>query len=128
MLGYMGIYKTLKTIETLALHERVPKLVTVVLYIPILHSIPYNNIYSHIYIYKGCYIVEQEFPCLLIFTHSQTLTHSHSRTLTHTHTLTHSHTHTRTHAHMHTRTHAHMHTHTHTHTHTRTHAHIYKHI
>ena len=26
MLGYMGIYKTLKTIETLALHERVTKL------------------------------------------------------------------------------------------------------
>ena len=35
MLDYMGIYKTLKTIETLALHERVLKLVTVVLYIPI---------------------------------------------------------------------------------------------
>ena len=68
MLGYMGIYKTLKTIETLALHERVPTLVTVVLYIPILPSIPYNNIYSPIYIYKGCYSVEQEFPCLLIFT------------------------------------------------------------
>ena len=64
MLGYMGIYKTLKTIETLGLHERVPKLVTVVLYIPILPSIPYNNIYSPIYIYKGCYSVEQEFPCL----------------------------------------------------------------
>ena len=70
MLGYMGIYKTLKTIETLALHERVPKLVTVVLYIPILPSIPYNNIYSpiYIYIYKECYSVEQEFPFLLIFT------------------------------------------------------------
>ena len=68
MLGYMGIYKTLKTIETLAQHERVPKLVTVVLYIPILPSIPYNNIYSPIYIYKGCYSVELEFPCLLIFT------------------------------------------------------------
>ena len=68
MLGYMGIYKTLKIIETLALHERVPKLVTVVLYIPILPSIPYNNIYSHIYIYKGCYSVEQEFHSLLIFT------------------------------------------------------------
>ena len=68
MLGYMRIYKTLKTIETLALHERVPKLVTVVLYIPILPSISYNNIYSPIYIYKGCYSVEQEFPCLLIFT------------------------------------------------------------
>ena len=67
MLGYMGIYKTMKTIETLALHERVPKLVTVVLYIPILPSIPYNNIYSPIYIYKGCYSEEQEFPCFANF-------------------------------------------------------------
>ena len=66
--GLYGNIKTLKTIETLALHERVPKLVTVVLYIPILPSIPYNNIYSPIYIYKECYTVEQEFPCLIIFT------------------------------------------------------------
>ena len=55
---YTVIYKTLKTIESLALHERLPKLLTVLLYIPILHSITYNTIYRPIYIYKGCYTVE----------------------------------------------------------------------
>ena len=57
MLGYMVIYKTLRTIESLALHERLHKLLTVLLYIPILHSITYNTIYRPINIYKGCYTV-----------------------------------------------------------------------
>ena len=54
---YTVIYKTLKTIESLALHERLPKLLTVLLYIPILHSFTYNTIYRPIYIHKGCYTV-----------------------------------------------------------------------